>query len=962
MGFFSGIARVISSAISSVASTVASNLAKKGGIKGIFSAGIKQFAISFIASAVFSFAYKKLAGKPKLDTPQTFDTEVTRRSTIIRNPIQPRQVVYGTVKKSGILLYASTSSTSNTSDNKFLNLVIALASHEIQSVTKIYFNDTEIPVSALDGNGNVTSGTYSGKAKIKINLGSDNQNADSDLVSEDSNITSAHRFRGIAYLYCRLEFDEDVYPNGIPNISALISGKKVLDFRTNATAFSSNPALIIYNYLTSSDGMGASTSEIDTTSFTTSANNCDTDITITGGTQNRYECHGVINLDQKPIDVIDDILSSCVGILTYEQGLFKLKVGVATSSVKTITENDLINEINVRTKPKRQELYNQVRGTFADESQNYIATDFPIKESTSYQTSDGEVIAREINLPFTTNVVMAERIALILLKQSRNMITLNFTGKATLLNLSVGDVVQISLSKLGFTNKTFQVTSFTINENLTCQLTLQEYESTIYDFNASTEQATLTTPNNINLPNAFSVSAPTNLVLGDELRIANEGIVVSVITVSATTSDDAFVGRYECQFKKTTDSDFTVVGIATSPKFDIHGIIDGLTYDVRIRAINNLGAKSSFLSGQHTVIGELAPPSDVENFSCNIVGKDAHLSWNAVSDLDLAFYQIRYSTLTSGAEWNNSVLLVEKVSRPATSITVPARVGSYLIKSFDKSLNSSTNATIISTNISSLIGFNNIATVTESPSFSGTKTDVIKTFNESLNSQILVLNSISLFDSKSGNFDDNTSQFFDSGGILDNTKSQGIYEFANIIDITAVTTARITATISQSSTDRDELFDAQVVNFDSKSGSFDGSSAEQSDAILQISVSDDNVTFSSFQNFVVGDYTGRFFKFRCLLISRNNSATPFVQTLSATVDAEDRTQAQNNLSVSASGLNITFPSSFNAIPTLAFGIENQSQGDFYQVSNKSKTGFSIQLYNSSGQAKSGTIDYVAVGF
>jgi hypothetical protein len=42
--------------------------------------------------------------------------------------------------------------------------------------------------------------------------------------------------------------------------------------------------------------------------------------------------------------------------------------------------------------------------------------------------------------------------------------------------------------------------------------------------------------------------------------------------------------------------------------------------------------------------------------------------------------QIRYSTLTSGASWANSVSLVEKVARPATSVTVPARVGSYLIK------------------------------------------------------------------------------------------------------------------------------------------------------------------------------------------------------------------------------------------------------------------------------------------
>lgn len=961
MGFFKSFVEIVTGAAKSAAKTLGKSF-RGGGIKGIFSAGLKQFAISFIATAIFSFAYKKLAGKPKQPDFQSFDSEVTQRSTIIRNPISPRQIVYGTIKKSGVLLYASTTSTSNTSDNKFLNLVIALASHEIQGVTKVYFNDTEIQVSGLDGNGNVTSGTYANKAKIKINLGADNQTADSDLVSEDTNITSNHRFRGIAYLYVRLEFDADVYPNGIPNISALIQGRKVLDYRNNSTAYSANPALIIYNYLISPEGMGAATSEIDTSSFTTAANNCDTNITITGGTQKRYEAHGVINLNQKPIEVIDDILSSCVGILTYEQGLFKLKVGVATSSVKTINESDLINEINVRAKPKRQDLYNQVRGTFADEANNYIATDFPIKESTSYQTADGEVVSREINLPFTTNNVMAQRIALILLKQSRNMITLNFQGKANLLNLSVGDVCTINLDKLGFSSKLFQITSFTLNENLTCNITAQEYETTVYDFNASTEETTLTTPNNINLPNAFSVSAPTNLVLGDELRIANEGIVTTVLTASATISDDAFVGRYECQFKKTTDSVFTVVGIATSPVFDIHGIIDGITYDVQIRAINNIGAKSSFLTGQHTVIGELAPPSDVTGLACNIVGKDAHISFDAVPDLDLAFYQLRYSTATIGAEWNNSVLLVEKISRPATSITVPARVGSYLIKAFDKSLNSSTNATIISTNIASLIGFNNIASSTQNPNFDGNKTDIIKSFNENLNANILVLDSISLFDSKSGNFDDNTTQFFDSGGILNNTKSSGKYEFDNVIDIGAVATARVTASLNQSSTDRDELFDAQTVQFDSKSGAFDGSSAEQSDAILQIAVSNDNVTYSSFQNFVVGDYSGRFFKFQCLLISRNNSATPFVIGLAATVDAEDRTQAENNLSVSSSGLSITYPTSFNVVPSIGVTVENQSQGDYYQISSKTKLGFNITLFNSSGQAKSGVIDYLAHGF
>jgi hypothetical protein len=46
----------------------------------------------------------------------------------------------------------------------------------------------------------------------------------------------------------------------------------------------------------------------------------------------------------------------------------------------------------------------------------------------------------------------------------------------------------------------------------------------------------------------------------------------------------------------------------------------------------------------------LLPPSDVEDFSCNVVGdQEAHLAWTAVPDLDLAYYNLRYSTATDGS-------------------------------------------------------------------------------------------------------------------------------------------------------------------------------------------------------------------------------------------------------------------------------------------------------------------------
>ena len=97
----------------------------------------------------------------------------------------------------------------------------------------------------------------------------------------------------------------------------MIRGKKVLDVRDSSTVYSKNPALILYDYLTDTKlGLGVATSNMDSTSFTTMANLCDENVNLSaGGTEKRYEAHGIIYSDIAPMEIIDDILSSCVGTL-----------------------------------------------------------------------------------------------------------------------------------------------------------------------------------------------------------------------------------------------------------------------------------------------------------------------------------------------------------------------------------------------------------------------------------------------------------------------------------------------------------------------------------------------------------------------------------------------------------------------------------------------------------------------
>ena len=66
-----------------------------------------------------------------------------------------------------------------------------------------------------------------------------------------------------------------------------------------------------YDYLSDTRlGLGIPTTSIDTTSFTTMANLCDENVNLSaGGTENRYECHGVVYSDIAPMEILDDMLS-----------------------------------------------------------------------------------------------------------------------------------------------------------------------------------------------------------------------------------------------------------------------------------------------------------------------------------------------------------------------------------------------------------------------------------------------------------------------------------------------------------------------------------------------------------------------------------------------------------------------------------------------------------------------------
>jgi hypothetical protein len=951
--------------------------------KGAIVSAIIQFVITTAISYI-------LAPKPKAPRQSSQDeakgTLVNKDSN--NNPIP---IVYGKRQVGLTRVFVESSGA----DNQYLYVAGVLCEGGgagITAIDEVYVDDKLVTFDGALTNGTLrgvssadTNFYKGGESLISIQgfFGLDNQSA-SSLLDETTNWTSDHKLSGLAYVALRFKWNQDAF-NGLPEVRVTVRGKKIYDPRLDSTkggsgshrqddpttwAYSANSSLVLLDYLRNSrygKGLPNDAFETNYDSFKTSANTCDTQVTPYSGAVsdiNLFETNAVIDSEKKVLENVRELLVPMRAIFNYTQGKYKVIIEGTGSSQLLLTKDNVVSEVKLQGESK-SEKYNRVIGTFTNPEKDYQSdtVSYPPFDDSALAVDDqhatmlsddnNTLLERSFDMLQVTSPYQAEEICENILKRSRNNLKAEVTVTSEALNLSIGDIVTATYDTAGFSAKPFRVMSLAINSDSTVTLGLEEHQDNFYTWEEKGEAPTIA---DTVLPNPFSVSAPASVTLSDQLIEYSDGVVITALDVTIGASPDNFVDFYQVEYKLSTESTYQVSGQVKGLNHRILNVVDGLIYNVRVKAFNTLGVQSSYTSATRTIIGGIAPPADVEDFACNIIGGDAHLSWTQIADLDLAYYQIRFSTQTSGASWANSVSLVEKVARPATSVTVPARVGSYLIKAVDKNGNLSSNETIIATNINTIGNFNAVATQTESPTFSGTKTNVI------VSDGTLRLDSSELFDSATGNFDSATG-FFDSGLTAFDLYSTGNYLFANPIDIGAVYTSRVTASITQTSDNLDDLFDSRTGNFDDAPSNFDGDTPANCNAHIEIALSNDNVTYTTFRNFVVGDYTSRFYKFRVVLTSFDLSSTPVISALSVSIDMPDRIFSGNDITSGTGTYNVVFTNPFYS-SSYAIGITAQglNTGDFFTISNKTVNGFDIAFKNSSSTGVSRVFDYLSKGY
>jgi len=426
-----------------------------------------------------------------------------------------------------------------------------------------------------------------------------------------------------------------------------------------------------------------------------------------------------------------------------------------------------------------------------------------------------------------------------------------------------------------------------------------------------------------------------------------------------------------------------VSAITSSPDFEIFNTKVG-SYEVSVFSLNAAQeASATSATDTFNTVGKTAVPADVTGVSAEQIPGDngsIRLRWNKSTDLDVThggFVYIRHdSSKTDGTgTFENAVDLIEAVPGNSTFAIVPAITGEYILKFQDDGGRFSTGEGSVVVQLADTS--NNLLVQTrredqDVPKFQGVKVNTaVDEATDALN-----LAGVGLFDdiggSIAGTFDD-VGSLDDIGGIA----PSGTYDFKDTLDLGSIFSLDLVRHFKTEGFFPSDLFDSRNPAFPT-TGNFDGTEANDVDAQLFVRRTQDDPTsgsptYTSFEPFSSGRFTGRGFQFRTVLTSADPEQDIRVFELGYTAKIEARQEIKTNITQSAAATAYTFDHPFftgtaallgvnSNLPSVNITAQNLASGDYFVITNLSGTGFTIDFKNSSNASIGKNFSYTAVGF
>jgi hypothetical protein len=483
--------------VAGVALIVVGALTSWAGGPGLIMAGI-----SMIAGALLTPSLKQ---------------RIAARNIMIKSAVEPQEIVYGEVRKSGIVVWDGTSSIDTYKfDNEYLWYVVAVAGHEIDSFQSLWIDEDELNIdSAFDGETGAydyPAGKYTDSKGTPLlyawfHTGAPGQVVDENLEAAFSQWDDTHVGNEVAYVVVRMQLDttkggndpeapeKNVWYKGAPSqVSVTIRGRKVYDPRKDATnggtdpvvvdpeldppphrladpttwEYSNNSVLCRADYLKDTR-FGPGLTTIDWATVIEEANWAGTYVTVRFGNEPRYTMNGIIDTGDTIKIIVQQMQSADMGVTVFTPTSVTIKCGRWNAPTSTMDNSWLAGEMVHTSSLPVDNVFNAVRGQFADESKGYTLQEFQPVTAPAYETEDGGVrVWEDVTFSMTTSDFTAQRLAITVLKRGRRQQTIKAICNYRARTLVAHEV--ITWTGLG----TFRITNLTSTPNGTVTVEMQE--------------------------------------------------------------------------------------------------------------------------------------------------------------------------------------------------------------------------------------------------------------------------------------------------------------------------------------------------------------------------------------------------------------------------------------------------------------------------------------------------------
>lgn len=454
-------------------------------------------------SAVLSAGSSLLAPKPKAPA----GLSQSDRLTVSINVREPRKAVFGITAMATDLRDQEW-----TSDQTYLHRFIVLASHRINAVREIWFDDKLAWTAAGGAQGEFArwlqvTPVLEGSAANAINIG--------------PRMGGARRFTGCAYVHIRYQILahskklDSVFNQSVPSRVTIVGeGASVYDPRRDSTvpggsgpqrandqstwewnaSASRNPALCTLFYLLGwriggklAVGKGIPPARIDLASFIDAANLCDEPVAkALGGTEPRYRCDGVISEGDDTQAVLDNLKATMNAVLDDVDGRLRVSVlhNDLAAPIGDLFTGDVLGAFTWQQTLPLNDSVSVIRGTFVDPSPTslYQTPDYP---EVTIASRDGIERSQTVNYPLVQSPSQAQRLSKQRLQRMLYGGTFSAVFQTTAWKFQKGDVIRLTFAPLGWDRKLFRIADMATQVDGKVPMMLREEHPAIYAWDAS---------------------------------------------------------------------------------------------------------------------------------------------------------------------------------------------------------------------------------------------------------------------------------------------------------------------------------------------------------------------------------------------------------------------------------------------------------------------------------------------